>query len=930
MIQAMKSLLLTIVLLGTFIPAYSQEKKLEYFEDAKSAFEQDDFESAYIHLKNALQDDPAHLPSKLLMGQLLLVTGYTNEAIVELNEALEFDADYNLVVIPLAQAYLLLSNNQAVLDLTTNNLVPHNVFELSLLKGNAASNIGDSAGAQYWYQQALRIKPNNTRAINSFAGHLLEYNQVEQALGLVNLAISLAPNSARAWHLKGKLEQQKGNYETALSHYSQSYDIDRRDPLIKRSLASVYVELGNYEVALQYLDEILKQTPDDPNALVLKGRILALTNEDELSRQALEDISQKLSLLDTDEKAKRSSLTFLSGLTAYLAGNFETALNEFELYVQSNSGNLNAIALLADTHLKLGQSKLALDLLENNERVVANNQAVSIVLCDLYLANGQSYKCDSLISELKRIHGESSSLVLLQAKSLQQRKKYDEALTLLNNNLENPNTPASVLLYATLYMQLEQPTEALSRVEQLVQLAPQNLYFLNLKAEVLIRLENFVEADKVVTQMLSEESTYYSARLNKARIYYLRSQLTESEQMLLSILEENRQDIQANILLGQTLMAQSRFDEALPYLLLAKNRDLTNTVAQSLVIEAFIQQGDYTGALIEVDELLKSDLLNPEYLEQKADILLALDRIDEARKQLNLLFGQWQDNPTKLLQLSQLQIRTGDFGNAESSLLRALTLLPNSVSLRLAYSRLLLQTNNIEKAQPILEKLHTENKENADVLLLLGDLSFVKQDLEAARKYYLSSYQQANSYKLALIKLYQLANQGIGATDFVTDIEPLIEIYPDNHFQKHIIADFLLTNGEQERATPYYMQLINIDDIPNKHNIFNNLANIYLNTDLAQAKSFITQAQSIRNTPEILDTKGWILAKEESYDEALNLLRQAYARQSNNPAIRYHIGYTLEKMGRKQEAKNELAAALQTNNEFEEREKALALYNTLR
>lgn len=917
------------VLLASTSPAIGQEKKLEYFEDAKTAYESDDFESAYIYLKNALQDDPSHLPSKLLMGQTLLVTGYTNEAIIEFSEALEFDADYNLVVVPLAQAHMLLGDNEAVLDLTTNDLIPGNIFEISLLKGNAASNIGNSSDAQYWYQKALSMKPNNTRAINSFASHLLEFNQTEQATSLVSRAISLSPNSSRAWHLRGKLEQQANKFEEALEHYLRSYSLDNRDPLIKRSLASVYVELGRYEEAQRYLDEILDQTPDDPNALVLRGRILALTNQDDLSRQALEDIAQKLSVVGTDEKAKRSSLVFLSGLTSYLAGNHQVAAKEFELYVQSNRSNLNAIALLADTYLKLGQSNLALEILDSNERVVVSNQAVSLILCNLYLANGQSYKCDSLIMELRKIHGDNSSLILTQAKSLQQRKRYSDALALLNQKLTNKESPAALLLYTTLFMQLEQPQEALKRAEKLVQLSSQNLYFLNLKAEILIRLGDFDASKDVIDKILLQEPDYYPGLINKVRVNYLTGQFAKAETILELLFETDRENVTANILMAQTMLAQSRFDEALPYLKLAKRKDPGDMIAQRLIIDLHVQQKNYTAALLEVEELLKSDLLNTDYLEQKATILLELGRSEPAKKQLNLLFGQWQNAPNELLRLSQLQIRAGDFDGAENSIERALDQAPNSIPLRLAYARLLLQANNIEQAQPVLERLLNEDSKNADVLLLMGDLHFAKQNLEKARTFYLSSYQQANNYKLALIKLYQLANQGVGSDSFIADIEPLIKTYPANHFQKHIIADFLLISGEQNKAAEYYRQLIKVDNIPNKHDIFNNLANIHLDKDLPLAKSFINQAESIRITPEILDTKGWILAKEGHYDEALNLLRQAYARQSNNPAIRYHIGFTLEKIGRKKEAKDELGAALQANNQFEGRENAQALYDSL-
>ena len=53
----------------------------EKYEAALSAFNQEQIGEAYILLKNTLRDNPDHLPSKLLMGRILLIDGFIIHAI---------------------------------------------------------------------------------------------------------------------------------------------------------------------------------------------------------------------------------------------------------------------------------------------------------------------------------------------------------------------------------------------------------------------------------------------------------------------------------------------------------------------------------------------------------------------------------------------------------------------------------------------------------------------------------------------------------------------------------------------------------------------------------------------------------------------------------------------------------------------------------
>ena len=77
--------------------------------------------------------------------------------------------------------------------------------------------------------------------------------------------------------------------------------------------------------------------------------------------------------------------------------------------------------------------------------------------------------------------------------------------------------------------------------------------------------------------------------------------------------------------------------------------------------------------------------------------------------------------------------------------------------------------------------------------------------------------------------------------------------------------------------------------------------------------------------PQINDTLGWILVKNAQPGEGLPYLREAVARQSDDPTLRYHLAVALHDLGRQSEAVKELTAALRQAGEFDGRDEAMAL-----
>jgi len=64
----------------SFLSFSSHATTSEDYEKALTAFNQNAYDEAYIHLKNSLQKDPENLAAKMLVGEILLMKGYLTAA----------------------------------------------------------------------------------------------------------------------------------------------------------------------------------------------------------------------------------------------------------------------------------------------------------------------------------------------------------------------------------------------------------------------------------------------------------------------------------------------------------------------------------------------------------------------------------------------------------------------------------------------------------------------------------------------------------------------------------------------------------------------------------------------------------------------------------------------------------------------------------
>ncbi|WP_040515699.1 XrtA/PEP-CTERM system TPR-repeat protein PrsT [Paraglaciecola polaris] len=913
------------------LPSLAFADTSENYEKALSSFNQEAFSESYIHLKNALQESPSHLPSKLLMGRVLLVDGYVNDAITEFEEVMAAGADLNLVLVPLANAYLISRRFDALIDLPTPRSLSSSVkLDVQLLKAAAHIQKKELEQAKSIYENAQLQLGENSNILNGLAQIALLNKEYAQANQYLDSALSIDDKNSKSLMMRGLVLQSQGKSDKARNQFELAYQFDDFDPTIKRALANSYVEANMLSKAEEMIALIEEQTSGDLQTQLLKARVLAMQEKSSEADALLAQLNQMLSLATEKNKEQTSWISLVAGITAYINKNYEVTVRELSRYIKSSSAPPELLGMLAEAHIRQGDSKKAMELLELNESIVLNSIPVSSLLCDLYLASNKVFKCNSLVEELKQEHDINHTVILLEAKLLVRRDKIDEALALLNNSNIDTSAEDVLLFKATLEANNQRYAEALLSANKLIELQSDNLNYQNLHADLNIRLGNYQQATTSLNSVLSKDPENIAALMNLSRVQFTQNLLPESHQTIDKVVALQPTNITALVLRAQILVKQQSLDSAIESLLTAKAVDPNKAAPHELLANIYRQQQKYSVALTEMNALLKIDRLNSAYIFEKANLLIALDEPQKARSQLDIIFGQWSGDAPRLVELSRSQLQAKDINGAKLSLERASTIAPQYALAKLEYGQLLIRQGSLPEAKTVIDNMQKDFANNPNVYVLQGSYFTAINNIDRAYSAYFESVTLKPDFTLPLIELYKIASQGHHQEEFKQYLSNHLSVNKDAHFQRHLLGDLLYIEDDMQAAEAQYVKLLAVENLPNKARIYNNLALIKANAEPNKGLEYAELAvELVPNSAAILDTKGWLLVQNARYQEALTTLRTAFTMQSNDPSIRYHLAAALKGLGKPEQARNELKQALSGTTPFPEKQEAQALLKTL-
>jgi TolB-like protein len=208
--------------------------------------------------------------------------------------------------------------------------------------------------ARHWANQALDIEPNNTEALSVKAVVLNEIDlDAAGALELLEKAVQSNPGNVAANNFLGDVYFRSGNLDKAIQYESRAAELDPLAPVHLSDLAFVHLLNGDYDLALDLANRVLKQNPAFSQAHVTVRE----------TYWVLGDL-QKL------EKAIESAITAMGPLSIRTRGMFqlasgdssssiETLLADYQL---AKTGQLSAFDVAVDA-IRLGDFDIAGEML---------------------------------------------------------------------------------------------------------------------------------------------------------------------------------------------------------------------------------------------------------------------------------------------------------------------------------------------------------------------------------------------------------------------------------------------------------------------------------------------------------------------------------------------------------------------------------------
>lgn len=922
-------LFVCLLLVGSSFKGFAETENSTHFEQALSAYNDGDLETSYIHLKNSLQQQPRNLPAKILIGKVLLESGYTLESEMELLEALELGGDPSLIAKTLATALLLQQEYEDVNDLNFAKLTPKARTDLDVIKATARMLNDQPLMANEMLNRVIASNPNNHEALDLLADLEIQKGDLTKAQNYIDRATTLNPNSTTSIRIQGEIFEKQNNFVDAEKTYFAGLEINPSDPILQRNLAALLVRMEKFERAQELVNQILTGAPNDPMGTLLNSWILVQKNRPDDAMLALDSLSNAISTLPPNITAASPDFVFIQGLAFFARGEYESARNFFSEFVQLSKHPEEAIVFLVDVHMKLGESSNAIELLEKYPKTIEENLDLASIAVDAYLQTNKLHRAISLVDALQTRYPDSSLVPLLSARVLEFRGRKAEALAILSNE-RLINSEAYTLARAQLYLNANQYAEAITEIDALFVLQPKSADYRNLKAAALIKLQRFDQAEKFARESLAIDPEHFSAKFNLATILAAKQDVDTAEAMLIKLLELSPDHQDSVVLLAKIEANTERPAKGINRLNEYVVKFPSAILARETHIDMLIRAQRFKQAQRELNQLVRRTELDGNNSLKKAQIHIGLNEFENARLELAKLSTLWQEDATKLYELSLRQSGIRDYPGAIDSLNIAAELSPTSRLISQQLIRNHLAVNQPDIAEQLLRQLVQRSQETANTLMLRGDIARVRKDLVSAYRFYKQALMEDTSFNQVLAKMYFVSAQLSNQTDFAETVEKLIATQPELLFHRNLLADYYLESADFDSAEMHLRVLSRYEDFGNRALVLNNLANILLNrADISEAVTLSETAYALNpDVAAIVDTYAWALAKDEKYEQALKLLRRAYAMDSADPSIHYHLGYTLIKLGNLAEGKAQLETALASAENFIGRLEAESLLST--
>lgn len=833
-----------------------------YLDVAELYYDQGQFRAAVIEAQNALQVLPGNEATGRFISRLYIDLGSIDAAQEILEQLLTQNPGDVEASLLLAESYLGAGNPNRALELLEpleTTTTDQSVQRFWLL-GNVYARNNNQTAAYEAMQSALQLDPSHVDSLIGLS--MLEFQGGNEfgAQEFLDQAIAADPDNVDLWMWRGQFALLREQYLESEEAFSEALqimgDYDTMTPKRLSALRAIIVPLQMQQKntqALQY-SQIIAETPQGQLQNSFNSAI-SLFQEGNLEQAELM-INEVLATVPDHPGSN-----ILRGMMQYAQGNFQDAQESLSGLVNAETSSPEVVKILAATHIRMNQPERALSVLEEAAELYPADGSLLAMIGISQQGMGDVEQSIETFNQAIELQTESPDLHFALARSYFILEDIESAVEQLLRTLElDSNYTLAKTALIDLYFAQENPEQAESLVAQWLEEDPSSVDNNNLAGRVAYRQDNLVAAREFFATSLDNDSSVTDTRLYLATIDVAENNYSEAEAHLLAILENEPANLGALsglLALGDLSQSQNQQISRIQQIV----EEQTEEFGPPLVLsQYYLNQADIENALSNA-QLAYARNVNPftensliAVLLQQVNASLIQESVEGAREAINY----------------------------------ALELQPENLQALVVAAGVEAQDGNYSAARIHLDKIRELRPEGSNVgIEVEGDLFFVQDEFESALETYREAWEIAASPGL-----------GVKINRTLTEMELPDEAFGflqewDEEFPGDPLANMLMGMSYQEEnneddAVRHYE--IAIESQPDNIVVLNNLAWLYQDSNPERALELSSRAVELfPENPDILDTHGWILHKQDRQEEAVEVLEKALELAPDSDAIAEHL-----------------------------------------
>ncbi|MEK6224456.1 MAG: tetratricopeptide repeat protein, partial [Thermodesulfobacteriales bacterium] len=324
-------------------------------------------------------------------------------------------------------------------------------------------------------------------------------------------------------------------------------------------LALVYEKQGRYEESENIYKSIITLYPGTFDTYVRYGNFLFRLNRKDDARQQFEK-AENLDFQNPDLKLRL-------GLLYIEDGDFEKAIEEFQLILLSNPNDQRAKYYLALSYIEIDNYPQALNILDSISSDAEFYGESRVQKAFIYEKQGDINRSLEMMEQVYSSEPNNEVIVNYLGSVYQKLNRDQDAINLYNTFLQS-NSSSKVILYSlgVIYYLNDQIDESIAAMRRLIQIDPNNADALNFVGYTYAEQgKNLDEAEMLIKRALKLSPNKGYILDSLGWVYYKRGKYDEAIELLNRASELQPDDPSIMEHLGDVYFDKGEFSKALEY-----------------------------------------------------------------------------------------------------------------------------------------------------------------------------------------------------------------------------------------------------------------------------------------------------------------------------------------------------------------------------